>query len=226
MELYRAGKYRAAIARFKDAYRNVSSPKLIYNVARSYEALGESDEAVRDYLRCASDAKASEALKQKAIRRVRIIERARRRSAAAPRDAAPSAETLQLTRTESGPSFVGTSKWVTAGLSLALVGGGATLLHLGLADESELDDARTVSGQVSSLTRTQAQALADQSESRKLTGTIVLGAGVAMAVTSLILFLVDGDEEQTTVDGGASDTVSFTATPMPDGGAVGFLAEF
>ena len=231
MDLYRTGKYRAAIERFEEAHRKVPSPTLLYNVGRSYEALGETDEAMRQYLRCASSAKASEKLKQKAIRRVQIIENARRRSAAAPPDPAPKPLTtppVTVSQASPGPSFVGTSKWISMGLSLGLLGGGGTLLYLGLSDESELDDARTAAGQVSSLTRTEAQDLAGRAEDRKLTGMILVGAGAAMAVTSLIMFLVDGDDAEASArrDESASDGISFSATPLPDGAIVGLSTGF
>ena len=224
MDLYRAGKYQAAIARFQDAYGHVQSPKLVYNIARSYEAFGRVDEAMKRYLRCAGDPKASETLRQKALRRIRMIERARRRSAAAPQDPTLSPPmTVQATvPPNEGPTFLSISKWVGTSASLGLLGAGAAFVYLGFADEAELDDARTADGQVSSLTRTEAQALADQAEERKLLGTIMLGAGGALAVTSLILFLVDGEESEEDV----SNDTTVTWTPIPQGGLVGVSTRF
>ncbi len=46
---YQAADYRQALERFREAYRVYPEPNLVYNIARCHEALGETDEAVRQY---------------------------------------------------------------------------------------------------------------------------------------------------------------------------------
>ncbi len=227
MTLYRAGKYRTAAKRFEKAYRLFPDSRLLYNIGRSHEATGNASTALKWYLRCAEHPKTNDDLRQKAVRRLRFIEQARARSAAAPPEPSAASTLVVQGRAESndGPSVTTVSKWVTGGLGLGLLGGGAAMLVLGLADESELDDARTGNGSVSTLTRTQAVELADRAEFRKNTGLILAGTGAAMAIASMILFIADGgDDDDSTAsnsaasNGGASTAVSFV--PLDGGGAV------
>ncbi|MEL7368671.1 MAG: hypothetical protein AAFN74_07160 [Myxococcota bacterium] len=234
MTLYRAGKYRSAVGRFEKAYRLVPDPRLMYNIGRSYEALGNLSIANRWFLRTVDDPQTTTALRQKATKRIRMIERARQRSAQAPSDAAQ----LVAPAKDSGVSAMGTTKWLSGVAGLGLLGTGAAFLTLGLLDESELDDARTASGQVSTLTRQEAADLAGRAEDRQLMGTIMLGAGAALAITSVVLFLVDGDDddEATALFGPSSgrsserssERSSFAVSigPYGDGGGVQLFTAF
>src|SRR5262249_28807207 len=49
LELYQAAKYEEAIASFRAAVAIKPDPKLLYNIARSYEKLGRVDESIDAY---------------------------------------------------------------------------------------------------------------------------------------------------------------------------------
>ena len=226
MTLYRSGKYRSAVGRFREAFGLVPDPRLMYNIGRSYEAVGDLDTAERWYRRCAEDAETKPALQQKARRRIRIVERARRRSALAPPDAAPPAPMqVEAAPPPSDSGALTTSKWLTGALGLGVLGGGAALFTLGLLDESDLDDSRTDPGTVSSRTRVDAADLAAQAEDKQLAGIIMLGAGAALAVTSMILFIVDADDD--TDDAGLDESgLGVSVVPYNDGGGVWLTTSF
>ena len=64
-KFYKAGQYKEAIAKFEEAYAVRPHPVIFYNVAKSYEQLGETGKAMRafrDYLRLQPDAKDKEAV--------------------------------------------------------------------------------------------------------------------------------------------------------------------
>lgn len=43
------GEFEAALADFKDAYRSVDDPKLLFNIAQCYRMLGDTNQALRNY---------------------------------------------------------------------------------------------------------------------------------------------------------------------------------
>ena len=239
MSLYKGGKYLAAAGRFEEAYRLFADPRLIYNIARSYEATGELLQAMRDYLRCVDDPTTTKELRQKALRRVRLIETARRQSEAVapepPRplpSVAPSSPAV-VGQPEQGstPAWIGTAKWIGGALGIGLLGGGGVLMALGLADESELDDARTAGGQVSSLTRAEAADLVSRAESKQTSGAILLGAGAVFTVAAAVLFAMDAGVRFSGATSGVSGRRSEPETrwalaPMADGRGLLFAREF
>ena len=224
MTLYRSGKYRSAAQRFEDAYRLFPDARLMYNIGRANEATGDTATAMQWFLRTAEDPKTSPELRQKAIKRLRVIEEARARSAAVPPESAASPLVVQASADSGGTSALGVSKWLTGGLGLGLLGGGAALFLLGLADEAEIDDARTNDGSVSTLTRLEAVDLSDRAEFRKTTGIILGSAGAALALTSIILFLADGGDDDGRAGAGPSvnddSRTSVSIVPLDGGGAV------
>jgi len=64
-KFYKAGQYKEAIAKFEEAHAVRPHPVIFYNVAKSYEQLGENGKAMRayrDYLRLQPDAKDKESV--------------------------------------------------------------------------------------------------------------------------------------------------------------------
>ena len=227
--LYRDGKYRAAAAQFARAYQLFADPRLIYNIARSYEATGELEEAMRRYRRCIDDPKATPELQQKALRRVRLILRVQQRSAAAPEEPPPSAPvgSVRVPGPDgpSRPGWVHRSKWIAGAAALGLLGGGAALLALGLSDEGRVDEARTADGEVSALTRVQAAELIRQAETKQTAGVVLLSVGAALATVSVVLFAVDGvpsgaSAAKPAPDRGPQPRLTFGVAPLAGGGAL------
>ena len=234
MTLYRAGKYRLAVGRFDEAYRLLRDPRLIYNMARSYEATGNIAAATPRYLQCIEDPATDDELRQKALKRLRLIESTRAQGTAM---AANIRDPLNpsVTRAHGPPDrsgWLGVSKWLVGGLGLGLLGGGAALWGLGRGDVAELNESRTPEGQVSTLSRVQAAELAANAEKRQTAGLVLIGAGAAAAVTSVILFVLDGKAGAARVGDHRAKGASgahrgeLTVVPSKDGGALVFTETF
>jgi tetratricopeptide (TPR) repeat protein len=206
--LYKDSKFRLAIERFDEAYALFPDPNLLYNAGRSHEALGELNAALARFKRCAESPDVSAELKLKAEKRQEAIQAAQARSAAVeeppeePQVAAqqPGPEGRPAVTppppAEEGSSTLGILKWTTAAGALGLLGTGGVFFALGAGDHASLEDAISEgTGGVSSLTRQEAEQLAQDGEDRKTLGVILMGAGGGLAAASVLLFVLDGEEE-------------------------------
>jgi tetratricopeptide (TPR) repeat protein len=232
MALYRLEKYGNAIRKFEEAHGLVPSPKLMYNIARCYEASGNLTQAANRYRRVVADPKADYGVQQKARGRLSLVESALERSARAPAEskAAPPTFDAAASKPVSRSGALTVSKWLAGGLAVGLVAAGSVLLTLGLTDEDEIDDARTPEGETSSMTRTRAADLASQGEQRQMVGTILLATGAAAAVASAVLFVFDRtkDERHEQAARGSShrSALRLGGVPLPHGGALTVAGTF
>lgn len=170
LELYQEGRFRDAVGRFEDAHALVADPRLMYNIARSYEGAGDVDRGTLRYFRCINDPKTDDALRARALERVQALEQARQRHEWFDRPPQTSLESSRTARREnaSPSSWLGTSKWLSAGLGLGLLGGGGALLAVNGANES------------------------GPSRGAETAGLALLSAGGVLAVMSAVLFVIDG----------------------------------
>jgi hypothetical protein len=99
VEYYRAREYDEAIVLFEKAYELIGEPELLYNIARSHERLGNSEEAVTWYERFLEVPGTTGALRARALtniatlRRELAAEKAVQESEKAAAEAAASSET-------------------------------------------------------------------------------------------------------------------------------------
>ena len=121
-----------------------------------------------------------------------------------------------------------TLAWSSAGLSLACIGVGV-FFGLEAADiESGLEDGSRVSnGGISVLATTQveAQVLVEDAESKALLANVFYGAGVAMALTSALLFFIRPGSDIAT-EQELSGGVDFSIEPMVGADSAGLSAGF
>lgn len=200
--LYRAGKYRPAIALFKQAHGLIPVANLLYNIARCYQAVGEIRPAMSYYKRFMEHDDADAATRKKAAQRHRMLARALERSKAVP---APKPEPRRTgppaPRTGAEPPrrslALAISKWTLAGVALAAGVAGGVMLGLGQADHAKVQDAiDEANGGIVDMTRARAAELTDAGDTRKLAGHVLLGAGGAALATSVVLFVVDRPGER------------------------------
>ncbi len=214
--LYRAGKYRAAIDKFDKAYAIYPEPNLLYNKARAHEALGEVDQAMDAYKRCAASPEVDASVKAKADGKYKMLQQAKKTTLSAPND--PTQRTLQTSapapKSSNGLTI---AKWSATGLAGALAIAGAVVYGLGASDHSKVTGASSDAGAgVATLTLVEAQDLSDSGASKKTLGVGLMGGAAAAGAAAVALFLMDGGDESSTVG------LGFTA----DGGAVTWQGTF
>ena len=141
-EAYRAGKFPEAISLLTKAYDIEHDPTLLYNIARSYENVGDLDHAVatyEQYLREAKDIKDRPAIEEHvAVMKKEIADKAelaKERDDAlkksAKKDEPPPAPTAPVAKRAPSPA-----PWIIAVVGVAGLGAGAGLGAVALSKNS------------------------------------------------------------------------------------------
>lgn len=218
--LYRAGKYRAAIDKFDEAYAIYPEPNLLYNKARAHEALGEIAQALATYRKCAASPQVEANVKVKAEQKAQMLEQAQRQTREAPVDPAQPALTVQTPAPESSAGLT-VAKWAVTGVAGALAVAGAVVFTMGVSDHNKVTNASAdAGGGVATLTLAEAQQLSDDGAQKKTLGVGLMGGAAAAAAGAIVLFLVDGGGKT------ASQTPALGFAIMPDGGALSWQGTF
>jgi hypothetical protein len=197
--LYAARDYRHAIEKFIQAYAVDSDPNLLFNIARCYEELGETDAAIEKYEAFLKTPGADARGRQRAresLAALREAADASRQNSAAP--GAPSGETSAAAVSSEagqadapkGPSYL---PWVVLGGSVAAAAVGTTFYLMGVSDHNKLENAPGFGDPtaVTPLTQHQAQDLVDSGKSKKLIGGISFGVAGALAATYVVLLVTE-----------------------------------
>lgn len=178
-ELYKQGNFAEAAEKFRAAYALDPNPTLLYNLARSYENLGELDQAAdtyREYLQRQPDAtdrgaieRRIETLEQQ-LEEKRALERAAKQK---PEPTAPPAERAPEPE-QTGP---GALPWVVVGVGgAALIAGGVLRLMAEQKHASAEDDGDASSAQDK---QENAESLAEVSGITLIAGAVVGAVGVS-----------------------------------------------
>jgi tetratricopeptide (TPR) repeat protein len=144
--LYAARDYRRAIEKFIQAYAIDADPNLLFNIARCYEELGETDAAIEKYevfvKTPGADARGRQRAREslEALRAARDAARAPTSSTPTPSPAAPSAEGQAVVVQDSEPPSQ-VWPWLTLGGSVAFAAAGTAFYVLGASDHAEVTDA-------------------------------------------------------------------------------------
>jgi tetratricopeptide (TPR) repeat protein len=199
--LYAARDYRRAIEKFIQAYAIDSDPNLLFNIARCYEELGETEAAIEKYENFlktpGADAKGRQRARESLTALREQAEAARNnppsaRAGSERSEAAASSSTGAEPAAEqpSGPSYW---PWVALGGSVVAAALGTTFYVMGVSDHNEVTDAPGYGdpNAVTGMTRGQAQDLVDSGDSKKLIGGISLGVAGALAVTYVVLAVTE-----------------------------------
>jgi tetratricopeptide (TPR) repeat protein len=198
--LYAARDYRRAIEKFIQAYALDGDPNLLFNIARCYEELGETDAAIEKYENFlktpGADARGRQRARESLTALREAAETARKSPAAsnshpasseAPKAEASTAEHADVVQ---GPSAW---PWVVLGGSVVSAAVGTTFYLMGVSDHHEVTDAQGFGDPtaVTPMTRRQAQDLVDSGDRKKLIGGIGLGLAGALAATYVVLLITD-----------------------------------
>jgi tetratricopeptide (TPR) repeat protein len=227
--LYAARDYRHAIEKFIQAYAVDSDPNLLFNIARCYEELGETDAAIEKYETFLKTPGADTRGRQRARESLAALREAKNSAAArAEQPSSEPARTAASGELEGAPEPAAADDegqgsalpWVVLGGSAAFAVIGTTFYLLGASDHSKVTDARGYddpSG-VSEMTRRQADDLVSSGDTKKLVGGISFGLAGALAATYVVL-LVSADDESSP-EPTPGPTLGFSLAPSRDGTSV------
>lgn len=198
---YKSGAFLDAVEDFEAAYALRPRPELVYNMARSYEKALRPTEAIEAYERFVELPGTTAALRTKALQALTALRNERAaRTAAEEASRPPPVEALP----RSGPtgraqgsvaeaqlqSRNRTLELALMGTGVVIAGTGAVFGVLALDSESQWKDARA-SGQPTEAVND----LIDETRTNALVADILVGAGAVAAVSGLIVFLANPDEE-------------------------------
>ena len=230
--LYKGRDYRHAIERFLQAFALDPDPNLLFNTARCYEAMGDTDNAIEKYEAFLSKPDADPQGKRRATDAVRALRQAKEAPVATVAPAAkpsgtpaaesegsrPAAKALSpALAAEPESSSVVNAATVTLTIGVVSLAAGAVAYALGMSDHNKVTSSAGygMMGQVDPLTEGQAQALVDSGKTKKLLGVIGMGLGGALVATSAALFMFGSHSETPAKESGK---VAIGIAPMGDGG--------
>jgi tetratricopeptide (TPR) repeat protein len=209
-ELYKIREYRRAVEKFIEAYAIDHDPNLLFNIARCYEQLGETEAAIEKYEQFSKMPGADTDGRQRAeesLRKLRQLLLVQGQDDP-PTDAEALGQTTSPTPPIAAPRPAADSvngeadgsslrlwAWLSLGVGAAAAGVGTTLYLLGSADHSKVEDTQGFgsSVRVHSLTQAEAEHLVASGDTKKRLGVIGFSAAGAFVVTSALLFIFDDD---------------------------------
>lgn len=223
---YQQRDYRRAIERFIQAYAMDPDPNLLFNIARSYERLGEVDAAIEKYEQFLNTPGADASGRSRAQESVRALRESKSASSAAPPAAsqgeaaapASSSGASAPAQEDGGRSML---PWVVLGGGVVFTTVGVSLYLLGASDHNEVTDARGYgeANAVVPMTRAEAEDLVSSGDTKKLLGGIGLGVGGALLTTYVILLATSGSSS-------GPDDVAFAVAPTSGGASMSLAGSF
>ena len=233
LSLYKGRDYRHAIEKFLQAFALDPDPNLLFNTARCYEAMGDSDNAIEKYEAFLAKPDADPQGKRRATEAVRALRQAKEAPAVSA-TTAPSAgaaarppHAALLTAptpaqpapsAHSAPSFLNATT-ITLGAGVVSLAAGAVAYAMGVVDHNKVTGSSGygVMGQVDPLTESQAQRLVDSGNTKKMIGVIGMGLGGALVATSAVLALFGAHTEAPAEEAGK---VAIGISPATNGGRI------
>ena len=197
---YAARDYRHAIEKFIQAYAVDGDPNLLYNIARCYEELGETDAAIEKYEAFIKTPGADARGRQRARESLTALRETAQAARTSPASRSPSPASQEPSGSGTGvadhadaphgPSYW---PWVALGGSVASAALGTTFYLMGVSDHNKVTGAQGFGdpNAVTGMTRRQAQDLVDSGDSKKLIGGISLGLAGALAATYVVLLVTE-----------------------------------
>ncbi len=190
---YSSSDYETAIREFKESYRLYPLPELLFNVARSHEAMGQHEEAIRtyrEYLRADPQNVAEVRARIVNLQLVMEKQRAEREQTESAREqrarqeerariAALDEEQRRERRRRSRGALVG---WITAGTGVAAAALGGIFVGLAKSKQAEAERAFKSGQEYSSIA-----GLERQGRNFGIAGPVLLAAGGAALVAGGVL---------------------------------------
>jgi tetratricopeptide (TPR) repeat protein len=226
--LYAARDYRRAIEKFIQAYAIDSDPNLLFNIARCYEELGETDAAIEKYETFLKTPGADTRGRQRARESLAALREAKNSAAtgaeppaepargAAPAEPSAAPQPVAADDEHSGSAL----PWVMLGGSAAFAVLGTTFYLMGASDHSKVTDSRGYGdpNAVAEMTRQEADDLVSSGDTKKLVGGVGFGLAGALAATYVVLLVSTGDESSPEPTPGPA--LGFSLAPSRDGTSV------
>lgn len=222
--LFRAGAYSEALARFETAYGVLPVPNLLYNIGRSFEALGELDKALASYRRCMDHPDSSGEAKLRAAQRYETLVQARVTGAQATRAVGSAAGPLAPAGEPPEPgAWRRTVGWIVLPVGLVALAAGAVSFALGARDHGAIEDLPGYGDPAAVLEMTRAEALDRREDGRikKQIGVALLVAGGALAAgaTTLLVWPAESRQPGSRAAIGGPVTLGLTPIGSATGGA-------
>jgi tetratricopeptide (TPR) repeat protein len=203
IERYRQGRFQEAIDLLKQAYALKPAPVLLYDLARAYEGLGDTDgalDAYRAYLRDDPTAKDRGGIEVRiaTLQRQHDEREARLHAAATPiTPSPPPAEAPPAHRASPVP-------WVLVGVGAAGIGAGAVL---GILARARHDDALAESAAM------RATDLQSNAQHFATAANVAFVMGGALAIGGLVWGIVDRTSAEGTRQSGVERRARVAASP-------------
>jgi hypothetical protein len=214
---YADRSYRRAIEKFIEAYAIDHDPNLLFNIARCYEELGETDAAIEKYRAFVAAPGADTDGRLRAQESLKALEKLRAEGPApSARDTEGSTTPAAAPPAEPGAAGEPSGSvlpWVALGAGVVAAGLGTTFYVLGVRDHDRVTNAPgygDASG-VHPMTEREARSLVASGDTKKVVGGIGLGLGGALVATGAVLFL-SGNKGAPARDASA---LTFTVDPSP-----------
>lgn len=220
---YAERNYRAAIERFVEAYAIDHDPNLLFNIARCYEKLGDTEAAIEKYDAFLAAPGADTEGRVKAKASLAELQKLRERGdveAAAPAPSPPAPPTPVEAHAATGSSSRAVVLWSMLGAGVVVTGVAGISYALGVRDHRQVTGTPSYGDPalVHPLTRAEAQRYVDSGDTKKLMGGIGLGLGGALIATSVALLLTGKPS--------APESARLTLTPSPTGMFAGYSGRF
>jgi tetratricopeptide (TPR) repeat protein len=226
--LYAARDYRRAIEKFIQAYAIDSDPNLLFNIARCYEELGETDAAIEKYETFLKTPGADTRGRQRARESLNALREAKNSPAAGAEPPLEPSRSAASAGLDTAPEPAAANDepsssalpWVVLGGSAAFGVVGTAFYLLGASDHSKVTDAPGYAdpSAVAAMTRRQADDLVSSGDTKKLVGGISFGLAGALAATYVVL-LVSADDESSP-EPTPAPALGFSLEPSRDGTSV------
>jgi tetratricopeptide (TPR) repeat protein len=186
-ELYREGRFAEAAQRLEDAYAISPEPVLLYNLARAYEGMGETERALSAYRRYL-EADPTTRDRRSIETRIETLERQLEERRALEEKTRAAAAARGRERTDAVPPRAPSPlPWIVAGVGALGVGAGAVLgvMSQGKRDDAEDPDAAP-NGQAAAELVDDAETLATGANVAFIAGGAVLLGGVVWGIVDVV----------------------------------------
>lgn len=220
-DLFKAKKYKESADKFIEAYEMKPAPNLLYNIGVVLEKAGEFELAADYYQKFVVAPDIDSNARQDAMRRLKVLQEiiSMQKGPEEPKEVKEEKKEPEVVvKEEKKPEVVPppepdyTVAYIFLGTGLAaLIGGGAMAL-LASSAHDDFESAATLEDRRSAV---------DLGETYALTADILFGVGGALALTSIVLFIVESST-------GESDPEAMSLSPVfsPEGGGVQLTVPF
>jgi tetratricopeptide (TPR) repeat protein len=207
VRFFQSRDYRRAIEAFIDAYALNADPNLQFNIARSYEKLGDTDAAIRKY---GAFLELPGADTNGRVRAQESIQALKKLKVASQTRELPEPMDVDFTIPEPHSSAFAEQDessvvpWLGVISGAAFMTAGVFLCISGADDIEKVAESKSKSGPLYLMTRSEAQDLIDSGNTKKAIGVSSVAVGVALLTISFIVLSSDSGNSDVELKVGTS----------------------